>query len=375
VRQGGKHGAKGNRNISHAMNPSQKRYKICYVAGREESYSRTRMIIHGLRGAGHEVILCLPPNRSFANYPKLIFDFISRKRGCDLIVVGFYGQLIFPFVRLFTRKPILYDVYISTFDTMVHDRGKGGSDSVAAKFYWWSDALSMRWSQRILLETVDHIHDYAKKFGLSVEKFFHVFLAADNAVVLPKPQKKKDGKFLCHFHGEYAPFHGVKYILKAADILREEDVHFQIIGTGITYEQDMQLARELKLKNCTFIDRVPYEELADYMSNADCCLGIFGENPRTLRVLTNKVIESIAVARPLISARNEPVQELLQDHESAMLVERANPESIAAAILELKKDEKLRKQIAENGHKAFQENCTLEVFARRLNTVIQEMLS
>jgi len=349
--------------------------RICYIAGREESYSRTRMILTGLRQAGFDVVTCLPPGKSFKYYPRLIWEFLRRKRGCDLVVVGFYGQLLFPFVRLLTRKPILYDVYISTFDTMVHDRGKGGATSWRARFYWWSDALSMLWADRILLETVDHIRDYAKKFGVEENKFSHIFLAADDAVMRPKDAEKENGAFVCHFHGEYAPFHGVKYILHAADLLRDENIRFQIIGTGITYARDMRLARELGLQNCTFIDRVPYAELADYMARADCCFGIFGENPRTERVLTNKVVESIAVARPLVTARNAPVQELLQDGESALLVERANPEAIAAAVRRLRDDPELRQRIAKNGHASFLKNCTLAVFSQRLKTIVEEMLN
>jgi len=37
------------------------------------------------------------------------------------------------------------------------------------------------------------------------------------------------------------------------------------------------------------------------MAQADVCLGIFGDNDRVLRVTTNKVIEAIAMARPLIT--------------------------------------------------------------------------
>lgn len=354
------------------MVPNRK-FKICYIAGREESYSRTHMLIRGMRAAGHDVITCLPADRSFKNYPKLLLEFLCKQRECDLIVVGFYGQILFPFVWLMTRKPILYDVYISTYDTMVHDRGS--KDGLKSSLYRWSDILSMRLATRIILETRDHIRDYARKFGIPEEKFFHIFLAADDEVVRPKEVSGKNGRFITHFHGEYAPFHGVQHILRAADKLRGENIHFQIIGTGITYESDMRLARDLKLDNCTFIDRVPYAELANYMCRADCCLGIFGENPRTLRVLTNKVIESIAVSRPLITARNEPVQELLQDGESALLVDRADPDAIAAAILRLRNDKELRGRIAKNGHKIFLENCTLSVFSKRLNTVIEELMN
>lgn len=76
----------------------KKKIKVCYVADREARYSRTRTIIYGLPYAG--------------------------KYKCDLVVEGFYAQLLLPVVRMLTRKPISYDVYISTFDTIVHDCGQ-----------------------------------------------------------------------------------------------------------------------------------------------------------------------------------------------------------------------------------------------------------
>lgn len=357
------------------MMAKQNKIKICYIAGREESYSRTRTMIYGLHNAGFEVVTCLPPDKSFKNYPRLIWQFLQKKKGCDLIVVGFYGQILMPFVWMLTLKPILYDVYISTFDTMIHDRSQGGAGSIMAKIYWLSDKISMILADRIILETKDHIRDYARKFGVPEKKFYHIFLATDERLICPRESASENGKFLVHFHGEYAPFHGVQYILKAAALLKDEGVEFQIIGRGITYEKDRKLADELDLQNCTFIDWVPYEQLADYMSRANCCLGFFGDNPRTLRVFTNKVVEALAVARPLISTKNAPVQELLTDGESALLVERANPEAIADAICKLKEDRELRKRVADRGHELFLQNCTLEVFSQKIKTIVEEMLN
>lgn len=356
-------------------NSTEKPIRVCYLAGREATYSRTRTIIHGLRSAGFEVVTCLPPDRAFKNYPNIILEFLRKKRRCDLVLVGFYGQLLLPLVWLFTRKPILFDVYISTFGTMVHDRERGKPNGLLAKLFWLSDFISMTLAKRIIIESRDHIRQYAKMFRVSEKKFRHIFLATDPDVMVPKNGFESNGKFLVHFHGEYAPFHGVKYILQAADLLRGENVHFQIIGTGITYDADMELANELKLTNCKFIDRVPYEELADYMSRADCCLGFFGDNPRTLRVFTNKVVETLAVGKPLISTKNEPVQELLKDGESAVLVERADPAAIAEAVLRLRDDPELRVRIAQNGHELFKQNCTLEVFSKQLQKVVKEMLN
>ncbi|MDQ1237934.1 MAG: hypothetical protein QG577_118 [Thermodesulfobacteriota bacterium] len=364
------------RSLSGRKNSTKtKKVKVCYVAGREAAYSRTRTMIRGLQMAGFEVVPCLPRDKSFCHYPRILWDFLKKKRGCDLVVVGFYGQLLLPLVWALTGKPILFDLYITTYGTMVHDREKAREGSLLARVFWLSDKLSMTLARNILIETRHHIRGYAKTYGIAEDKFRQVFLALDESVVRPRPGIEEKGQFLVHFHGEYAPFHGVKYILQAAHLLRDERISFQIIGKGITWDADMRLARELGLKNCRFIDRVPYEALGDFMSRAHVCLGFFGENPRTTRVLTNKVIEALAAARPLITARNPSVEELLEDGVSAILVKRADPEAIAAAIGRLMKDPELRKRMARAGHEVFLKNCTLGVFSKRLGGIVREALA
>jgi len=348
--------------------------KIFYIAGREGSYSRTRNVLNGLRENGVEVVPCFPPNKSFKNYPKLLLNYLLTAKNCDLIIVGFYGQLLLPFVRLFTRRNIIFDMYIATYDTMVHDRNVTKPGSLMAKIFYLSDRLSCLLANKIILETHDHILDFSNKFKIAQNKFERIFLATDDSVVYPKQIKKQTEQFLVHFHGEYAPFHGVQYIIKAAHILQKENVYFQIIGKGITSERDQQLARDLGLTNITFIEWLPFEELADYMSMADVCLGIFGDNDRTLRVTTNKVIEAIAVKKPLITGKNEPVQELLTHGESVLLCERANPESLAEAILSLRDNEALRNKIAEGGYSVFKKLCTNKKLGKEFKRIAEELL-
>jgi len=349
--------------------------RILYIAGREESYSRTRIVYKALKAQGFDVVGCFPKNKSFAHYPGLIWRAARLARHCDVIVVGFYGQLLLPFVKLFSGKPILFDMYIATFDTMVNDRGAASPKSLKARFYKWSDILSCKLSKKLILETNDHIRDFSAKFDVDPQKFHRVFLAADESAIFPRQMIKETKKFLVHFHGEYAPFHGVKYILQAADILRNEDIHFQIIGRGITFDIDQKLAKQLKLTNVSFIDPVPYETLAEYMARADVCLGIFGDNERMLRVLTNKVIESIGMAKPLVTGRNEPVQELLRHKESVYLVDRANADALANAILKLKSDAALRKTIQEGGYKVFKEHCTMDKLGQGFADILRNMNS
>jgi len=347
--------------------------RILYVAGREESYSRTRIVFKALQAQGYDVVGCFPPDKSFKHYPGLLWRAARLARSCDLVVVGFYGQLILPFIKLLTWKPILFDMYIATYDTMIFDRSAAKDKSLKAQFYKMSDVLSCRLSRRLVLETEDHIRDFAEKFHVSKEKFARVFLAVDDTVIYPRPDEKTGDRLLVHFHGEYAPFHGVKFILQAAHFLKDEPIDFQIIGKGITYDADMRLAKELNLTNVRFIDPVPYEELAHYMARADVCLGIFGDNARMLRVLTNKVIEAIGMGKPLITGRNAPVQELLRHGDSVYLVERGNAQALADGILELKQNSGLRQKIAKGGYAAFQQHCTMNKLGQGFSKIIEDM--
>jgi glycosyltransferase involved in cell wall biosynthesis len=242
-----------------------------------------------------------------------------------------------------------------------------------ARIYALSDWLSYRCSNLSILDSHHMIRHFGDAIGTGVNKFRRQFFAVDDSVIRPGPMRPADGDFLVHFHGEYIPFHGVRHILRAAKLLEDQGVKFQIVGKGITYDADMQLVQELQLKNVTFHDPVPYAKLADFMARADVCLGIFGDNARADLVLTNKVIEAIGMGKPLITRRNAPVQELLTHGESVYLVDAANPGALADGILALKNDPALRQSIAANGHRVFQEHCTTHMFSEHLKGFVEEV--
>jgi len=352
----------------------QREIKVCYMAGREYEYVRTRTVVLALQAAGFDVKMSLPPNKRFRHYPKILWKFLKMKRKCDVVIVGFYGALLMPVVRLFTSKPVIFDIHSGTHETML-DWEKVKSKSIMAKFFYQVDKITMKMADCIILESKDHIRNWSKTYGIPRNKFRHVFLAVDDNVIYPKPQNKNNrDAFLVHFHGEFAPFHGVEYILRAAHLLKDKGIEFQIIGFGTTYEKDMKLVKELNLTNCRFIRWVPYEKLADAMCRADVCLGFFGDRKRAYEVFTNKVVEAIAVKRPLVTMRNSPVQELLEDGESVVFVNPGDPTALADALLNLKNNSRLRQRISENGHKVFLTHCTIEMFAKRLKEIITELV-
>jgi len=349
------------------------RVKICYIAGREREYVRTRTLLKALDRAGFRVEACLPPDKRFRHYPRLLWQFIRKKKKCDVVILGFYGALLMPFVRILTRKPVIFDVHSGTHETML-DWERARPNGFRARLFASVDTWTMNRADCILLDSHDHIRVWSERYHVPISKFERVFLAADDEMIRPREKEKGDASFLVHFHGEYAPFHGVSVILQAAHLLREENIRFQIIGYGTTYASDMALAESLNLTNCRFIRWVPYEDLGEAMSRADVCLGFFGDRPRAYEVFTNKVVEATAVAKPLVTMRNRPVAEYLADGESVIFVEPGDPQALADAIRRLKNDPNLRDRIGRAGYAAFREHCTLDAFSRRMKEIVDKTI-
>ncbi len=182
-------------------------------------------------------------------------------------------------------------------------------------------------------------------------------------------EEKTDLKnfFQVCFHGNFIPLQGVEYIVRAAKILEShEEIRIEIIGAGFGYDKIRSLADELKLDNINFVGKLPIEQLPEHLAQADVCLGIFGDTPKTQRVIPNKVYETIATAKPVISANTPAMCELFEDRKNILFCRYADPEDLAAKILELKDDDELRNKIAQGGYELFQKCAMPRVIAKNL---------
>jgi glycosyltransferase involved in cell wall biosynthesis len=173
------------------------------------------------------------------------------------------------------------------------------------------------------------------------------------------------------FHGSFIPLQGIEYILKAAKICEKDGINFLIIGDGQEKKKMIGLSGELGLKNVEFVGFMSQEWIREKIAQADVCLGIFGDTQKTQRVIPNKVYECLAMQKPVITADTPAVRELF-DENDMMLVETANSESLAAAILHLKKNPEQIGKLAFNGYNKFKNNASPHILGGRLKDIINE---
>lgn len=348
--------------------------KMLFVSGREPSYVRNAMILKCLQRDGVELIDC---SDSSASYParllKVMGKFLLRKgEPFDSVFVGFFGQPLVPLVSMLCGRPIVFDAFLSSYDTMCFDRKRFRPGSPAGRFFYRLDKYCCAHADLVLLDTFAHIDYFTGTFGLPRDKFHRLLVGADETLFYPRERARADGRFRVFYCSSFLPLHGAQYVIQAAALLRaEKEIEFVVVGRGMEHGKAVELAGKLGADNVRFVDWLPYRQLPLEIAQADLCLGgHFSDIDKAKRVIAGKSYQFIAMKKPVILGDCRGNRELFTDRVNALLVGMADAEALARGIVELKEDAPLRERIAEGGYRTFREQCDTAAIARELARVL-----
>ena len=357
--------------------------RVCMFGTYEAAYDRNQVLMRGMREAGIEVVECHVPLWETMRYKTSAFKgpaqyvVIAAKLALayvqlgfryllapphDVVLVGYLGHFdVFP-ARLLSwlrRKPLVFDAFVSLYDTSVEDRKVFRRGSLSATLLRLIDRWSCKLSDLVLLDTNQHIEYFCEEFDLDPSKFQRVLVGADPAYAAEEPVAPREDRFVVLHYSKFAPLHGMPYILDAANQLRDDpEIVFKIVGGGQTFAASKAYAERLGLENLELIPWLEPEQLRQAMREAQVCLGIFGDTPKARRVVPNKVYQCLAAGAAVVTGRSPASEELLVDREHALLCEMASGKAIAEAILDLKRSPALRQRLGENGARLFREHYT-----------------
>ncbi|MEK7127728.1 MAG: glycosyl transferase family 1, partial [Patescibacteria group bacterium] len=137
---------------------------ICYFGSYDKEYPRNRTIIKGLIKNGEKVYEC-HSNKSIISGRWIILFYNFLKIKCDLIIVGFPGHIdVFPawiLAKIF-RKKLVFDAFISLYDSRCFDRKDFLPNSWQGKALWLVDKISCTLPDKILMDTKTHVNYFSQ---------------------------------------------------------------------------------------------------------------------------------------------------------------------------------------------------------------------
>ncbi|MFD3515779.1 glycosyltransferase family 4 protein [Streptomyces sp. NPDC058657] len=163
--------------------------------------------------------------------------------------------------------------------------------------------------------------------------------------VPPEPELKRGKPHLLCYLGVMGPQDGVDYALRALARLRDElgrtDWHAVFVGSGDAFDAMVELSGELGLTGqVEFTGRIPDDGLVRYLSTADVCLSPDPRNPLNDVSTMNKVLEYMAMGRPVVSF---DLREARVSAGDAALYAPANDEAAFAKLIALLLDDPQRR--------------------------------
>jgi glycosyltransferase involved in cell wall biosynthesis len=286
-----------------------------------------------------------------AAYPGLLFRLL-RARKPDLILVGYPGLIDVFFASIIgriRRIPVVWDVFLSIYDTLVIDRQLMRENSIGARLLYRLERLALRLPSLAFMDTRAHARRIESLFKLSADMIGSVWVGVESEWFTPEPKRVSgaNAPLRILFYGQFIPLHGIPVIVEAARKLRSAAIEWTFIGRGQEEPKIQRMLDQDPLPKVRWIKWVEYTDLHTWMSESDLCLGIFGSSAKAASVIPNKVFQILAMGRPLITRDSEAMRELVEPSPPQVwLVPPGDPAALAMAVEQF---QALKCQLRPNG--------------------------
>jgi glycosyltransferase involved in cell wall biosynthesis len=311
-----------------------RKIKVLYLSTYEAQYIRTESILDILRRNKIETEVIITGGRRFKYLKVFLSNILAKLKKCDVVFLGFRGHEVLPFLRLATAKPIIFDAFVSAYDTLCRDRRIVSPGSALGRALKCYDRFLCRISDLVLVDTQSHCRYFKEEFG--ADNISYLYLEPNQELFRPVKSSADRDKFVVFWYGKCWPLQGAGIILQAAHMLnKEKDIIFRLAGPLKSKYKD--LIKGLDTRNIEFIEYIPYRDLPSEIARAQLCLGgHFSDVPKAQRVIAGKTFQFLACGKLTILGDNPANRELFSGDKNVHFVKVNSAEDLARGILEVK---------------------------------------
>jgi len=150
------------------------------------------------------------------------------------------------------------------------------------------------------------------------------------------------------YAGTHGICQGLPFIADSAARLAGEAVHLAFVGEGADKPRLRRRARELALRNVTFLPGVPAHDVPHLLAAADICLVILRDLPLFSTFIPSKMFEYLAAGRAVIGAVKGEAAQILRE-AGGVVVPPEDSAALADAIRLLAADPERRLMMGRQG--------------------------
>lgn len=165
----------------------------------------------------------------------------------------------------------------------------------------------------------------------------------------------------------YVGAHGVanhlQQVLATAELLRDTNVVFLLIGDGMKKKELIHEAQSRGLANVRFIDSVPKQDVFRYIMASNMGASVLKKVDTFKTVYSNKTFDYFSCKKPVLMAIDGVSRALVETAEAGTYVEPENPADFSQKIRWYLENPDLLKKQGENGYRYAREHFDREKLA------------
>jgi glycosyltransferase involved in cell wall biosynthesis len=321
---------------------------------------------------------------SFA-FSATLAGFFKTKGKYDIIVATSPSLFIgIPALILsyFKRTPFLFEIRDlwpeSAIDTGVL------KNKWIIKFAYWFEGYVYQKAAKINVLTPAFRQNLIERKGINPAKICFIPNASDFSLseeLLASFDAKQfrqelglTDKFVIVYVGAHGIANHLIQVVETAELLKDTNVHFLMIGDGMERKGLIEEVKKRKLINIDFIASVPKKEVFKYILASDMGTSVLKKVETFKTIYSNKTFDYMSCKKPILMAIDGISRELLEEAQAGSYVEQENPEDFAAKIKLYINDLDRVKQEGDNGYWFAKKNFDRGVLAQQYIDILTEIV-
>lgn len=253
------------------------------------------------------------------------------------------------------------------------------NNSTLIKLSYWLEKFLYRHADKIIVNSPGFIELVREKGGKNISLIPNgVDLSFFNANSIPELREELGwtDKFIILYAGAHGMSNDLGVVLTTAQLLKnEKGIHFILLGDGKEKPVLVIEADKLRLSNLTFLDPVPKNKVAEFLSASDACIAILKPIEMYKTTFPNKVFDYMAARKPILLAIDGVIREVVEKAGCGIFCDPGDPIALAEGIKFLYNNQEEAIFMGNKGYNFIKTNFNREKIAMDLLGLMNEMVS
>jgi glycosyltransferase involved in cell wall biosynthesis len=199
-------------------------------------------------------------------------------------------------------------------------------------------------------------------------------LPADFDAVAFKKSLGLEGKFVITYVGAHGVANHLIQLLDAAELLRDSQVIFQLIGSGMQKEMLQTEAAKRNLNNVIFRPPVAKEEVFKYILASDMGASVLKKVDTFKTIYSNKTFDYMSCKMPILLLIDGVSRQLVEEAGCGIYAEPENAKDIAEKVRHCLSIQNQLPEMGEKGYAYARAHFDREVLAKQYAASLEKLL-